>query len=150
MGWPVCVQDTPYAYGLFTCPIPYGSPICIWEPIRRTGDPYVYGARPFFFIFNKCCWPTIHVWITVSSAVDYTSMFRRCLGGVLVACSSLILVTCNQNLMTVTLTSFPCSKNFKQRLALNLWQKPGVCWRGSKGFRKPFLGLANACLIEIL
>ena len=49
MGYPVCVQDIPYMYGLFTCPIPYGSPICIWEPIRRMGDPYAYGARPFFF-----------------------------------------------------------------------------------------------------
>ena len=32
----------------------------------------------------------------------------------------IILVTCNRNLMTVTLTTFSHSDNFKQGLALNL------------------------------
>ena len=41
----------------------------------------------------------------------------------------IILMMCDQNLLTVTLTSFPCSDNLNQGLALNVWQQPGV-YRG--------------------
>jgi len=51
----------------------------------------------------------------------------------------IILMMCDQNLLTVTLTSFPCSDNLNQGLALNVWQQPGVYQGVPNNSENPFL-----------
>ena len=129
MGWPVCIQNIPYVYGLLTCSIH------VWESHTHMGAHTVYG-------WPICVWGKAYfLTLFLRNAVDRLSRsgVQYQVQLIFIQHRKIIFVMGNQNLLTVTLTPFPCSDNLNQGLALNVWQQPRVYRGGSKWFRKPFL-----------
>ena len=112
-GYPICV----WAFGLLhTCmgvPYAYRSPY----GIRATHTAY---GRPIICVWGKAVTFFKEMLLTSYPGVDYSikySWFSSIIG------KQYWWHACNQNLMTVTLTPFPCSDNLKPGLALNVWHQ---------------------------